>query len=199
MSQNLLEDLRSIASDLGEDVAHIAEYVAFSRPEFCLWSGSIDDKHHYGVGGLLRHTHEVVHLCLANETLVAQFPHTLSRKVLFLAAVAHDIGKTFDYEPIDAMGLRAPPPYHNATWCATPHKRLIHHISRSAIEWTRTVESSGECRDIQDSVLHCILSHHGHKEWGSPVEPQTKEAWLLHLCDGTSARMDDCDRTPPRP
>ena len=44
---------------------------------------------------------------------------------------------------------------------------------------------------IEDEVLHCILSHHGQRAWGSPVAPKSIEAWILHLCDGLSARADD--------
>ena len=36
-----------------------------------------------------------------------------------------------------------------------------------------------------------ILSHHGKKEWGSPIEPQSQGAWILHLADMMSARVDE--------
>lgn len=39
-----------------------------------------------------------------------------------------------------------------------------------------------------EEILHCILAHHCEKEWGSPVKPKTKEAWIVHLADQTSAR-----------
>jgi 23S rRNA maturation-related 3'-5' exoribonuclease YhaM len=44
------------------------------------------------------------------------------------------------------------------------------------------------------NITHNILSHHGMREWGSPVAPATKEAWILHLCDNMSARLDDCNK-----
>ena len=47
--------------------------------------------------------------------------------------------------------------------------------------------------DEHDEVLHAILSHHGRREYGSPVSPSTRIAWLLHLCDSISARMFDCN------
>jgi 23S rRNA maturation-related 3'-5' exoribonuclease YhaM len=45
-----------------------------------------------------------------------------------------------------------------------------------------------------DEVTHAILSHHGQREWGSPVRPATKLAWILHTCDMMSARVNDCDK-----
>ena len=46
---------------------------------------------------------------------------------------------------------------------------------------------------IQEDVLHVILSHHGNRLAGSPVAPKTREAWIIHLCDGISARLYDAD------
>lgn len=74
-------------------------------------------------------------------------------------------------------------------------RESIHHISRSALIWSHAVVEHPEFSDkYHDVVLHNILSHHGSREWGSPVAPKTQAAWLLHLCDGISARMNDCDR-----
>jgi 23S rRNA maturation-related 3'-5' exoribonuclease YhaM len=70
------------------------------------------------------------------------------------------------------------------------HKKRIHHITRSALIWGE-IAKDNRYKDI-DEVLHAILAHHGNKEFGSPVSPQTKLAWMLHLCDGISARMNDC-------
>jgi 23S rRNA maturation-related 3'-5' exoribonuclease YhaM len=56
------------------------------------------------------------------------------------------------------------------------------------------VAETGLFKDIEDEVLHAILAHHGFQEFGSPVQPNSKVAWLLHLCDSISARMDDVDK-----
>jgi 3'-5' exoribonuclease len=39
------------------------------------------------------------------------------------------------------------------------------------------------------SLTHIILAHHGRQEWGSPVEPQSVEAWLVHLADLAESRL----------
>jgi 3'-5' exoribonuclease len=39
-------------------------------------------------------------------------------------------------------------------------------------------------------LQHMILSHHGSLEFGSPVQPMTLEAELLHWADESSAKAD---------
>jgi len=39
-----------------------------------------------------------------------------------------------------------------------------------------------------ERIEHLLLSHHGRKEWGSPVEPLTAEAFILHAADMMSSR-----------
>ena len=42
-------------------------------------------------------------------------------------------------------------------------------------------------------LQHLILSHHGHREWGSPVEPSTPEAVLLHQADMMAYKIEIID------
>ncbi len=213
-TEDLLSSLRAIAATLGDDVSTLTERV-LTYPGFTTWTGSIENRHHYGEGGLLKHTHEVVGLCMVNQRYIeATTPHKLNARVLFLAALCHDWGKIKDYsqekatsrwvEEMSAERLNAaiegrpavPPPRE---WTATPHHRHIHHITRSALLWSRAVAETGLCKEIEDEVIHCILSHHGSADRGSPVFPQTREAWVLHLCDSTSAWMDGVGKMDPKP
>lgn len=169
----------------------------FTNPKFVIWSGSSNRfSHHYGKGGLVIHTSEVVKLMLeVNRTL--DYPsddgEPIREEAIFLAGLFHDVGKMWDYEPCGPIH-----PFYDE-WRGTEHKREIHHITRSAIVW---MEASS-CwitfnypinEKFRDKVLHAILAHHGSRQAGSPVFPKTKLAWLLHLCDGISARMDDADK-----
>ncbi len=128
----------------------------------------------------------MIRLCLQQEEFFRGLGHTMDKQVLFLSALFHDFGKIWDYVPT--------PLTNRAHWQAAHHKRVIHHISRSGVEWTKAVTSLKECQSIEDEVLHCILAHHGLREWGSPVFPWSREAWVLHLCDGLSARMNENGR-----
>ncbi len=154
-----------------------------NQPKFETWSGSSKNhQHHYGKGGLLQHTLEVVELCIRiNE----YYGNPVNTSHLILAALYHDAGKIYDYTPVNE---------EMTEWTKTTHKRRIHHISRSAIMWSKASENSGLSEEVIDDILHSILSHHGLREWGSPVYPSSKMAWILHLCDGMSARVNDCEK-----
>jgi 3'-5' exoribonuclease len=39
-------------------------------------------------------------------------------------------------------------------------------------------------------IEHMIVSHHGHKEFGAPVEPMTVEAMILSAADGLDATIN---------
>ena len=54
--------------------------------------------------------------------------------------------------------------------------------------------------DLEQALLHIILSHHGSLEHGSPVVPCTREATLVHMIDnlgGRSAASTESRRSSP--
>jgi 3'-5' exoribonuclease len=181
MANSIKRKLIEHAHTLG--VYDIAATV-IADPRFEVWSGSSKPhQHHYGKGGLIQHTYEVVELCISNVNLLKLDIDPIE---IYLSALFHDVGKMWDYEPVDK---------NYKEWRGTEHKRLIHHISRSALVWNSAcIHHCFKYNKYADNVTHNILSHHGMREWGSPVMPKTKAAWLLHLCDGISARMNDADK-----
>lgn len=147
-------------------------------PRFMFWPAAIRH-HHTGDGGLLRHTAQVVRGCelFYEQSEVCSPPgEGLMWSVLFTAALWHDYGKIWDYEKVDGV------------WCHTRHGSIINHLPRSYAEFM--FASSGVLPDnSRDEVGHLILSHHGRREWGSPVEPKTREAHALHLADMASSHV----------
>lgn len=175
------EFLKKKALSFGYNVFFVANYL-LDDERFKICSGSSkENEHHYGNNGLIQHTAEVVRL---TEVLAKEYKdiYQIDETVLFLAALFHDSGKMYDYVN------------DGNVWKSAPHKRYIHHISRSGIIWN---DASQTVPDIYsqyfESVLHCILSHHMERQFGSPVSPKSREAWLLTLCDNVSARMFDAD------
>ncbi len=185
MPNHYITEMRAIAGsyDLSDICAEVLDV-----PEFAFWTASPHPNlHHYGTGGLARHTYEVLKLCLTNGQTLGGFDGAeIVPKVLICAAIWHDIGKLTDYRPT-GKGSGEP------QWESTEDKTLVYHITRSAIHWSKAVDKHPRHQALHDPVLHCILSHHGLRQWGSPVEPRTREAWVLHLSDQMSARVNDAD------
>jgi 23S rRNA maturation-related 3'-5' exoribonuclease YhaM len=169
------------AKALGSEVYQVAAYILEDK-RFDVWSGSSNSQqHHYGTNGLTIHTHEIMTLAF---DAVDVLKLNINKEELYFSVLFHDSGKMYDYETVD-----------NINFTSAPHKRLIHHISRSGLIWHDASSLVPRIYDTHhDNVLHNILAHHGKREHGSPVMPLTKTAWLVHLCDSISARMNDCDR-----
>ena len=163
---------------LGSNVSKVAEYILLDY-KFDIWSGSSKpEQHHYGRHGLTIHTNEVMMVAFNVKNLLVP---NIDPIELYLSVLFHDAGKIYDYTTTD-----------NIDFTPTDHRRLIHHISRSALIWHDASTIVPKIYDnYHDRVLHNILSHHGMREWGSPVMPKTRIAWLLHLSDSMSARMND--------
>ena len=175
---NNLDKLIKITKDYG--VYDICRYI-LDNPKFEIWSGShLPKQHHYGKGGLVRHILEVVELSIMFNKY---YGNPVNEKHLILAAMFHDSGKIYDYEPVTGTDYK--------DWIKTKHARQIRHLPKSAIIWSKAVTETGLYKEVEDEITHAILSHHGIE--GSPVAPDTKMAWFVHLADCMSARIDDCD------
>jgi 3'-5' exoribonuclease len=137
-------------------------------PRFSLFPASIS-KHHAWEGGLAEHTFQVVRGVID----IAKVAPEINACTVVVAALWHDYGKVFDYEFLDGA------------WVYAKHKVMVSHLSRSYSEFMQaTSDLSGDyCDQFRMEVGHCILAHHGQHEYGSPVLPQTREAWAVHLAD----------------
>lgn len=174
-----IEYLRSLANQFGSSVRRLANEV-LDCPAFLACSGSsTPGRHHYGDGGLLTHTAEVVRI---SQAMLAALPGVSygDDRFLFLAAVFHDWAKTREYTKNEA-----------GEWVNTPFRHDIGHVVGSAMMWDLVAREHNFPDDRRLLVTHLILAHHGRREWGSPVEPNHRLAWVLHLADMTSARWCD--------
>lgn len=141
------------------------------HPRFAIGFGSrlvSSHPHHNYPGGLAVHTCEVAHTAVAmqGDTWVMLKP--VNEDVLITAAIFHDFMKILDY---DEAGKE------------TSYQKLIRHVSGSYAAFEKQASFCGIENHLREQIGHCILAHHGRKEWGSPIEPQTVEAQMLHFAD----------------
>ena len=127
--------------------------------------------HHAYRSGLLEHILQIMTVTSALADIYAA-----RRDLLIAGALLHDIGKLEELS-------------YSVTTEYSIVGNLVGHISiglgmvREAIR-----EIPGFPDALRIEIEHLILSHHGARELGSPVEPMTVEAFLL-------AKADDLDAT----
>ena len=136
--------------------------------------------HHAKLGGLLLHVWEVA-------SIAQQMAKTMRKAnvdLVVAGALLHDIGKVETYT-VDAKGLGY-----------DPRNYLIGHVVMGCLMFTERVAAAraGSLCNLSDQQVtelqHMILSHHGSLEFGSPVQPLTIEAELVHWADESSAKAD---------
>lgn len=133
-------------------------------------------KHHAYTHGLIEHSLEVMTFALSDLT----YYDDVNKDVLIAASLLHDIGKVFEYETNDD-GL---------SFEIGAKGKLVPHIPYGSMIVHNRLNEFKVDEAIALRVVNCILSHHGSYECGSPVIPNNKEAWLLHLADHRSAILN---------
>ena len=136
-------------------------------------------RHHAYLGGLLEHTAGVTALCKA----AADYYPMVNRDLLLTGAILHDIGKIKTYQL--ERGIEG-----------TDEGKLIGHlilgvemVEAAITEILKHESDLGRTRLLRNSLIHLLVSHHGIMEWGSPVEPLTLEACMLHHADNMDAQI----------
>jgi len=127
--------------------------------------------HHAFKGGLLEHTLNVTKICDAIYGVYKDLNYDL----LISGAILHDIGKIREYRTKVATEV-------------TDEGRLLGHVTIGygwILEKIKKIDNFPE--DLSNRLLHIILSHHGHREFGSPKRPKILEAFIVYHADHIDA------------
>lgn len=130
--------------------------------------------HHGFIGGLLEHTLSVTNLC---NYYASAYP-LIKRDLLLTAALCHDIGKIREISAFPENDY-------------TDEGQLLGHIVvgvEMVSEKIRLIEGFPE--KLANELKHCIISHHGELEYGSPKKPALIEAVALNFADNTDAKLE---------
>jgi 3'-5' exoribonuclease len=134
--------------------------------------------HHAYRGGFLEH---VVKMAEIGTTIARAYG--ASADLVLAGVILHDIGKLeeLDWSP-------------GAT-SYTRDGNLVGHIGLGLIIVRDAVRGiSGFPDELRAQLEHLVMSHHGSREHGSPVEPKTAEAFILAMVDDLDAKLNQVRR-----
>ncbi len=134
--------------------------------------------HHAYRGGFLEHItkmaevgRQVARAYGANEDLV------------LAGVVLHDIGKLQELA------------YDGGAGSYTRDGNLVGHIALGLMMVREAANGiSGFPHELRSQVEHLVASHHGTREYGSPTEPKTIEAFILAAVDDLDAKIHQVRR-----
>jgi 3'-5' exoribonuclease len=143
-----------------------------NEPRLRLWPAA-QIVHHAYRGGFLEHV-----LAVARVALPVAEVYGANRDVVTAGAILHDIGKLqeLDYD-LSASYSR--------------EGNLVGHIALGLVmvrSATAAIEGFPEL--LRTQIEHLVVSHHGQKQFGSPVEPMTVEALILSAADDLDAKIN---------
>jgi 3'-5' exoribonuclease len=129
--------------------------------------------HHAYVGGLLEHVASLTRLALK----VCEVYPRLDRSLMIAGVFLHDVGK------VDELSWERGLQY-------TDRGQILGHIAIGVLMLEDKVRAiPGFPPRLRDLLHHLILSHHGTKEFGSPVLPVTPEAIAVHHLDNVDGKL----------
>ena len=168
-------------SELGELIMHVRDpfvrdllqrITTQHADKLRIWPAA-QTVHHAYRGGFLEHI-----LAVARSALTLGTAYGANQDLLTAGALLHDIGKLeeLDYD-------------HSTRY--TREGNLVGHVTLGTMMVRAAASAIPDFPDIlRTQIEHLIVSHHGHKEFGAPVEPMTIEAMILSAADDLDARIN---------
>jgi 3'-5' exoribonuclease len=169
MWAELMERIDGIRDEGLRDL--VRQVVATHADRLKIWPAALQVHHAYR-SGLLEHILKIIEV---GGFLAGQYG--ANRDLVVAGAILHDIGKLQELSYDLATGYSV-------------EGNLVGHIAiglgmlRDALRDGPRVQP-----ELALQLEHLILSHHGSRELGSPVQPMTIEAFILATADDLDAKM----------
>jgi 3'-5' exoribonuclease len=147
------------------------------EPELREWPAA-QTIHHAYRGGLLEHK-----LKMAETGKFLARAYAANEDVVLAGVLLHDIGKLQElhYEP-------------GAT-TYTRDGNLVGHIGLGLLMVREAINGISDFPvELRAQIEHLVVSHHGTRDHGSPVEPRTVEAFILAMVDELDTRIHQVRR-----
>lgn len=175
VSQKELEEkLHGYVDSLEEsDLKKLTKYLIRKfYDKYVVYPAAVKNHHNY-VSGLLHHS---VSMARMADEVCKLYPE-INRDFVVAGALIHDLGKTLELSGPVATKY-------------TDEGKLLGHISIMAGEIRMAAEKLNITGETPLLLEHMILSHHSKPEFGSPIPPLTREAFVLASIDDFDAKMN---------
>jgi 3'-5' exoribonuclease len=172
------DELQQVVAAVGDPHlrALLAAIVSAHEPRLRLWPAARAVHHAYR-GGFLEH---VLTMAEAGRTLAMLYG--ANADLVVAGAILHDIGKLQELD-------------YDTTTTYTRDGNLLGHITQGALLVHDACRALPDFPDaLRAEVLHLIVSHHGERALGSPVEPLSVEAFILSAVDDLDATINQVRR-----
>ncbi len=174
LSENIFEGLIDLINDSSLKL-FLSQVFKDLLPEYRKTPAAVRH-HHVRIGGLLEHSVNVAQIVewLSNLHILGD----MNKDIAIAGALLHDIGKLDTYKS------------DNYSFSMTHKGKMFDHIVLGIQRFQKLAEKYNLAPEFTDEIVHIIASHHGKKEWGSPIEPKTLEAIVVHHADVLEAQVD---------
>jgi 3'-5' exoribonuclease len=112
---------------------------------------------------------------LANQ--MAELYPDINRQLVIAGAILHDLGK------LKELSQPYAPEY-------TVPGQLLGHI---VLGWEMIRQEAADINFPDQNLLlqleHIVITHHGQRDFGSPVVPKTREALVVYFADDLDAKL----------
>ena len=151
--------------------------VADNEAQLRIWPAA-QQIHHAYRGGLLEHIAKMAEV----GRLIAR-AYGADEDLVIAGVVLHDIGKLQELA------------YEGGAGSYTRDGNLVGHITLGMMMVREAANGiSGFPVELRSQIEHLVGAHHGTREYGSPVEPKTIEAFILASVDELDAKLNQVRR-----
>lgn len=170
----LEKELNSFISSLKDsDLKTLTQYLINKFHDSYLTYPAAVRNHHNYASGLLHHSVSMAKLAVE----VCKLYPEINQDFVVAGALIHDLGKTLELSGAVATKY-------------TDEGKLLGHISIMAGEIRMAADKLNIKGETPLLLEHMILSHHSKLEFGSPIPPLTREAFVLASIDDFDAKMN---------
>lgn len=159
-------------------VGDFLQFVFFEKgiwEKFKDWPAAVSHHHAY-VGGLLEHTVAVARTARSLAETYAHSGYEVNIPVAIAGALLHDLGKMDSYRLSPAPEM-------------TVAGTVIDHIVLGYSAYASLAVEYNLDERLFAAIGHILVSHHGCREFGSPVLPATPEAMVVSAADELDFRL----------